>query len=115
MYLNNIMVILGAADTPTATQPNPTGQMVQTIGLFVIMGVMFYFALIRPQSKRAKEHAAMLKTIKQNDQVTTSGGIVGVVVSVKEDTVVIRSADTKIEVLKSAVSAVSAPKSSTES
>ena len=109
------MVILGQAGTPTGTQPNPTGQMVQTLGLFANMGVMFYFALIRPQSKRAKEHAALLKTIKQNDQVTTSGGIVGVVVSVKEDTVVIRSADTKIEVLKSAVSAVAASKSSTES
>ncbi|EEF58715.1 preprotein translocase subunit YajC [Pedosphaera parvula] len=115
MYINSIMVMLGAADTPAATQPNPTGQMVQTIGLFVIMGAMFYFAMIRPQSKRAKEHATMLKSVKQNDQVTTSGGIVGVVVTVKENTLVIRSTDTKIEVLKSAVSAVDRSKNSTES
>jgi preprotein translocase subunit YajC len=56
--------------------------------------------------KKAKEHAEMLKTIRPGDKVVTSGGVVATVVSVKEKTVAIRSADTKLEVLKSAVSEI---------
>lgn len=110
MNLDSAVVILGEA-----TQQNPAAQMWQMIGMFAIMGVMFYFAILRPQSKRAKEHAAMLKTVKQNDQITTSGGIVGTVVTVKDNTVVIRSADTKLEVLKSSVTAVDRSKTTVES
>ena len=64
-------------------------------------------ALIRPQQKKAKEHATLLKSIRSGDRIVTSGGVVGVVITVKEKTVTLRSADTKLEVLKSAVSEVS--------
>ena len=70
------------------------------IGIFI---AIFYFLTIRPQSKKAKEHAALMAGLKAGDKVITSGGMVGVVVGVKEKTVTIRSADTKIEFLKSAV------------
>ncbi len=73
---------------------------------FALMFVALYFVLIRPQSKKAKEHAEMLKAMKTGDRVVTSGGVVGIVVSVKERTVAIRSAETKLEVLKSAVSEI---------
>jgi len=72
----------------------------------VIMIVVFYLILIRPQQKKAREHSEMLKNLKPGDKVTTSGGLVGVVVSVKDRTVSLRSADTKIEVLKSAVNEI---------
>ncbi len=77
------------------------------IGMLVIMVVMFYFVLIRPQSKKAKEHAQMLKTVRPGDKIVTSGGIVGVVVTVKEKTLSIRSMDTKMEVTKAAVAEIS--------
>ena len=48
----------------------------------------------------------MLKSLKPKDKVVTSGGVMGIVVSVQEKTVTIRSADTKLEVLKSAVSEI---------
>ena len=95
-------MIADVAATP-ATQPNPTGQtviMVAYIGIFI---AIFYFLTIRPQSKKAKEHAALMAGLKPGDKVVTNGGILGVVISVKDKSVSIRSADTKLEVLKSAV------------
>ena len=73
----------------------------------VLLVVVFYFILIRPQSKKAKEHAEMLKTVRSGDKIITSGGVVGVVVSVKEKTLSIRSADSKFEVTKAAITEIS--------
>lgn len=75
-------------------------QLVPMLLVFVI----FYMVLIRPQQKKAKEHETVLKTLKPGDKVITSGGLVGVIVSVKEKTVSLRCSDAKLEVLKSAVS-----------
>ena len=70
------------------------------------MGVVFYFLLIRPQRVRAKQQDSLLKNLKSNDRVVTSSGIVGIVISVKEKSVTLRSADSKLEVLKSAVTEI---------
>jgi preprotein translocase subunit YajC len=99
------MLALASPSQP-GQQPNPKGQLFQMIGTFAIMGVIFYMLLIRPQQKRAKDQANLLKTIKAGDKIVTSGGIVGIVVSVKEKTVALRSADAKMEILKSAVSEI---------
>jgi len=72
----------------------------------LLLIVVFYFALFYPQQKKAKEHTRMLKTIKPGDKVITSGGIVGVVVALKDKSISLRSADTKIEVLQSAVAEI---------
>ena len=77
--------------------------MLLTLGFFM---VVMWLLMIRPQQKKAKEHAALLATLKAGDKVVTSGGIMGVVVSVKDRTVALRSADTKIEVVKSAVTEI---------
>ena len=68
--------------------------------------VVFYFALIRPQQKKTKEHAALLKAIRPGDKIVTSSGIVAVVVTVKEKTLSVRSADAKLEITKSAVAEI---------
>ena len=116
MNLSGIHAFLALAPPPQpGTQQNPTGQMVYTLGMFVILGLMFYFVMIRPQQKKAREHADLLKALKAGDKVLTSGGILGGVVSVKEKSVSIRSADTKLEVLKSAVSEILKRSNSTES
>ena len=100
------MLALGPSPSPPGTTPDPKGQMIQTIGMLVIMGFIFYFLLIRPQRVRAKQQADLLKAIKPGDKVLTSSGIVAVVVSVKEKSLTIRSADTKLEILKSAVAEI---------
>jgi preprotein translocase subunit YajC len=69
--------------------------------------VVFYFVLIRPQQKKAKQHAEMLKTVRPGDKVVTSGGIVGMVLSVKEKGgMTIRSADAKIEITRAAIAEI---------
>jgi len=87
-------------------QPDPRAQLWGPIGMFAIMGVMFYFALWRPQQKKQKDHEALMKSLKPKDEVVTTSGIVGSIVSVKEKTVTLRTEDTKIEVLRSAVGEV---------
>lgn len=86
----------GQASTPIYMQMIP----------FVLMIVVFYFILIRPQQKKAKQHQELLKQIKPGDKVITSSGIIGTVITVKERSISLRSADTKLEVLKSAISEV---------
>src|SRR5678815_3874993 len=91
---------MGPQQTPPGTQPNPQGEMIKLVLMLVMFGVVFYLIAIRPQQKRAKDQANMLKSVKAGDKILTSGGIVGVVVSVKEKTLSIRSADSKMEITK---------------
>jgi preprotein translocase subunit YajC len=100
------LLALGQPPTPAGTQPDPKGQLVQTIGMFVIFGVMFYFLMIRPQKKRAQEQAKMLSSVKAGDKILTSSGIIGVVISVKEKSVSIRSSDAKFEITKAAITEI---------
>jgi preprotein translocase subunit YajC len=89
-----------------ATVPDERAKMLQTFGLMAFMAVAMYLLMFRPQQKKAREHAEMLKTIRNGDKIVTSGGVVGVIISVKDKSVSIRSADSKLEVLKSAISEV---------
>lgn len=72
----------------------------------ILMVGIFYFLLIRPQQKKEKQRLEMIRSLKKNDCIVTTGGIVGTVVGVKGDIVVIKVGDdeTKLEILKSAVS-----------
>lgn len=72
----------------------------------LVMIFVFYFILIRPQAKQAKQQEQMRGGLQKGDKVVTTGGVVGVVLAVKESTITLRSDDTKLEVLKSAVSSV---------
>lgn len=108
MILSNLYTLFALAPSASqpGTQPNATGQMVQMLGMMAIMGFMFYFVLIRPQQKKAKEHALLLKTVKNGDKVVTSSGIVGTVVNVKDPIVSIRSSDSKLDVLITSVTEI---------
>jgi len=89
------------------TEPNPTGQLLQTVSMFAILGVMFYFLLIRPQQKQRKEQENLIKNVKTGDKILLSSGIFGIVTNVKEKTLMVKIADNvKVEVLKSAISSV---------
>ncbi len=84
-----------------ASQVNPLVQFMPIILMFVI----FYFLLIRPQQKKRKELQAMITQLKKGDKVVTTGGILGTVSSLQDDYVVLTvgGSETKIEVLKSAI------------
>ena len=86
---------------PTAQGANPILSFLPLILMFVV----FYFLLIRPQQKRQREHTNMIKNIKKGDVVTTTGGIIGTIHTLQDDYVVLKvgDGDTKIEVLRSAI------------
>lgn len=98
-------VALFAADAPpgTTSQPGDLLKMVVPLGL---MFVVFYFLLIRPQQKKAREHQALVSALKVKDRIVTGGGLVGEVVSIKEKTVTVRCGEAKLEVLKHSISEV---------
>jgi preprotein translocase subunit YajC len=75
---------------------------------FLCIGVIFYFLIIRPQSKRQKELAALISALKTGDKVVTNGGIHGIISNVKEgSTLILKIADNvKIEIDKNAIAAV---------
>jgi preprotein translocase subunit YajC len=78
------------------------------IPLLLLMFVAMYFLLIAPNQRKQKTWAAMLASLKPGDRVTTNGGIRGVIISVKDDLLVVRTAPdgVKLEFVKSAVAAV---------
>lgn len=71
----------------------------------VLIIVVFYFLLIRPQRKKDKQDAAMRKNLQVGDEVVTAGGVVGIVFSIKDDTVVVETGGdrSKIRVKKWAI------------
>ena len=79
-----------------------------SIPFFLLLFVAMYFLLIAPNQRKQKTWAAMLASLKAGDKVTTNGGIRGVIVSVKDDVLVIRTAPdgVKLEMVKSAIAAV---------
>ncbi|MBR5310014.1 MAG: preprotein translocase subunit YajC [Oscillospiraceae bacterium] len=72
---------------------------------FIVIIVVFYFMLIRPQQKKDKADRAMRENLEIGDEIVTAGGIIGLVVSVKEDTVVIETGSdrSKVRIAKWAV------------
>ena len=82
-----------------------TASMIMTVGMLVVMVAVFYFMIIRPQKKQEKETAKMLDELTPGDTISTVGGIIGVVLKVKDDMVLIETgADrTRIQIAKWAV------------
>lgn len=106
MAIDSAMLLL-AADAPAgAPSVNPTAEMLKLGGMVVMFILVFYFVAIRPQSQKSKQHTELLKTLRSGDKVVTSGGLLGVVLNVKEKTVSVRSGESKIEVQKGAISEV---------
>ncbi len=92
---------------PANGDPNAAKQQsIMSVGMIVLMFVFFWVLVLRPQQKRAKEQTERLKTLKSGDRVTTSSGLVGTALTVKDTTVTIRCGDAKLEVLKSTVTEV---------
>jgi preprotein translocase subunit YajC len=83
-------------------QSSPFGMLIPLALFFVII----YFMMIRPQSQQRKKQMQLLETLKSGDRIVTASGIVGVVISVKDKTVSIRSMDAKMEVTKSSVTEI---------
>jgi preprotein translocase subunit YajC len=94
---------ISPAFAQTAEQANPWVSLLPLVLIFVV----FYFLLIRPQQKRAKEHRQMVEALKVGDEVVTSAGIAGVISKIGESFHEIQIADnTTVKVQKHAVGTV---------
>ncbi len=97
------ITLLAQAASPAPAGPNPLTSFVPIILIFVIM----YFLLFRPQMRRQKEQAALVSALKTGDRVVTASGIHGLIANVKDRTVIVKIADNvKIEMEKSAITSV---------
>lgn len=103
-------------DIAYAMAPRPEGGTDQGWGLFgsffplILIFVIFYFLLIRPQQKRAKDHRRMIDNLKKGDKIVTSGGILGVIESVSTNTLTVKIAENvKVKFAKTNVAALRAP------
>ncbi|MCD7772621.1 MAG: preprotein translocase subunit YajC [Ruminococcus sp.] len=90
----------------TSSSSSDTTSMLVTFIPLVLIIVVFYFLLIRPQRKKDKEDTAMRNNIQVGDEIVTAGGIIGIVFSIKEDTLVVETGGdrSKIRIKKWAVS-----------
>lgn len=101
-------IVYAMGPTPQGGQQGPGGMLTSMLPLVLIF-VIFYFLLIRPQQKRAKEHKQMIENLKAGDKVITSGGIYGVVDKVSTNTVTLKIAENvKVKVGKGNIAVVRA-------
>ncbi len=99
-FISDAMAEAGAAATQ---QGSPLASLLLPIGLVVL----FYFFLIRPQSKRQKEHKKMVSDLQKGEEVLTSGGILGKITNVNDDFVTLEIAkDVSLKIQKSAVQTI---------
>jgi len=92
---------------PAAPAPGPAGGMGSLFVPLILVFVIMYFMMIRPQKKRQQEQQRLISSLKTGDHVVTSAGIHGLIANLKETTVMLKVADNvKIELDKSAITNV---------
>lgn len=104
-----VAVSADTGTTGTAQQEvSPLYQVLSIVIPFALLAVVFYFFIMRPQKKQQRETQQMRDSIARGDTVVTAGGIVGVVITVKDDMVLLESSGdkTKIQVQKWAISSI---------
>jgi len=96
-----VLISAAYAQTPAGA---PDGLGIMNIGMLVLMLVVFWFILIRPQMKRAKDHKAMLETLEKGSEIVTAGGVVGKITKIGDSYITLEiAADTEVVVQKQSV------------
>ena len=96
-------------------QPAPTSGLLSFLPLIIIVGI-FYFLVFMPMQRQKKQQAQMLASLETGNEVLTSGGIVGTIVTLSGDTLVLRVKpdNIKLQVARSAVSSLVTPEKALE-
>ncbi len=96
-------MLISTAHAQTAAAADPTGGFMQLLPI-ILMFIVLYFLMIRPQMKRTKEHKALVEALAKGDEVVTGGGIAGRITKVSENFIAIEVATAvEIQVQKQAV------------
>ena len=99
------MISLAHAQTAAASS-DPTGGFMQLLPM-ILMFVVLWFLMVRPQMKKAKEHKALIAALAKGDEVVTGGGLVGKIIKVGENYVTLEIAEgTEVVVQKPAIGLV---------
>lgn len=112
--ISNLIPVFSLLTTDAAAEAT-TGSMLSNLILPVAMLAILYFIMFRPQQKRQKEEAKMRSAVEVGDDIVTIGGIVGTVVSIKEDTLVIETGSdrSKMRVMRWSIQQNTTPKEDT--
>ncbi|MDK3156744.1 preprotein translocase subunit YajC [Kamptonema cortianum] len=104
LFITDLFIAMASPAQPGTEQSAPGWMQFMPL---ILMVVIFYFLLIRPQMKKQKEIDRMQKEIKSGDRIVTSGGIYATVTNVKDDVLTVKIADNvKINIQRSAVGVV---------
>ncbi len=111
LRLAGMVTLFAAGDGGAAGGGAAGSPLLQSLPLFVIMALLFYFILIRPQRREQARRTAMLSAVKKNDRVITAGGIYGIVTNVNQeaDEVTVKvdeATNTKVRLTLSSISRV---------
>ena len=101
-----VTVVPGSVPPPTTAAPVKKGPDFSFIIMLALMFVVMYLLLFRAPRKKQQEHTRMVKALQKNDKVQTIGGIIGIVVDVKDDEITLKvyeNNNTKIRVVPSAI------------
>ena len=96
------MILLALAQAPAPAAVPAIGEhLAQMLPMFVLIAVIFYFVIYRPQKQQREKHQALISQLKKGDKVVTSGGIWGTVTNVGKETVTLQVAENaKIKVAR---------------
>ncbi|NIP32216.1 MAG: preprotein translocase subunit YajC [Candidatus Dadabacteria bacterium] len=111
LYPLTIAILFISACAPPGTGGGESsGMSFAAIMPFVLIFVLFYFLIIRPQTKQNKERNEMLKNVKRGDKVLTTGGMYGRVINVNEDEITLEIAKgINVQMVRSGISSVVTP------
>ena len=105
--MSNELILMSIVQAAPAPESSGTAQIMMGILPWLLIFVIFYMLMIRPQQKRVKEHQAALAAIQKGDEVVTGGGIRGKVTKVSDDEAEVEIANNvRIRVIKSTISHV---------
>ena len=100
-------MFISEAFAATGAAPDPTSGFLIQMAPLILVAIVFYFFLIRPQQQARKRHMDMIAALKKNDVVVTSGGFIGKIKSVQEDEVRLELApNVDVRILRGAVAEV---------
>lgn len=101
-FAETAQVAAGAGSSPSTSQG-----LMSILPMIILLVVFMYFMVIRPQSKRAKEHKNLISNLQKGDEITTIGGILGKIENIADDFIVLNIAEgTNVTIQKSAIANV---------
>lgn len=103
LWINSALAQEATTAANTAAQPN----ILETFFPFILIFVVFYFLVLRPQAKRTRQQSDLIAQLKKGDRILTTGGILGTIEGITEKFVDVRIADdVRIKMLKSQVASL---------